>query len=138
MTIVVAGISLLVTFVFGIGMSMVGRAAVLDARAQLAADATALAAVAEIGPGGSGDPEATAGRYAQLNGARLVECICAPEAGAVQVTVAVHDAAARARAEFDFSLLRPAPWAWSTAVEGAAPRMPGLWPRKDPHASSRP
>lgn len=138
MTVLLGGISLMLACVLGIGMSMIGSAAALDARAQLAADAAALAAVAEIGPGGSGEPEATARRYAQLNSARLVECICAPEAGAVQLTVAIGDVAARARAEFDFSLLRPAPWASPGPVSpGAAPRMPRLWPTKDRHASSK-
>ena len=98
---------MLLTLALGTGASRVGRAASLDARAQLAADATALAAVAEMGPGGSGRPVPTARRYAALNHARLVRCICVPGTGAVQVTVVVDGAAARARAEIEPSLLRP-------------------------------
>ena len=108
MTILAGVLSLLVVVMLGVGASQIGSAAVADARAQLAADATALAAVAEMGPGGSGLPEPTARRYAGLNGARLIRCICIPAAPAVQVTVAIGDAAARARAEFDPTLLRPA------------------------------
>lgn len=140
MTLLTGGISVLLVVLFGFGASMIGKAAALDARAQLAADAAALAAVAETGPGGSGTPEITARRYAALNGARLLHCICAVDAGAVQVMVAIGDVAARARAEFDFSLLRPAAWTvGSGSVDpGAAPRMPGLWPTKDRRVSSRP
>ena len=107
MTLLMGGISVLMTLVLGMGAMLVGKAAARDARAQLAADATALAAVAEIGPGGSEVPETTARRYAGLNGARLVRCICVSGAGAVQVTVAVEGAAARARAELDATLLGP-------------------------------
>ena len=108
MTVLAGLLSLLVVVTLGMGASQIGRAATSDARAQLAADATALAAVAEMGPGGSGFPEPTARRYAAYNGARLIRCICTPGAPAVQVTVGVGDVAARARAEFDPTLLRPA------------------------------
>lgn len=105
MTLLMGGISVLLTVVLAMGAMLVGRAAARDARAQLAADATALAAVAEMGPGGSGLPEPSARRYATLNGARLLRCICVPGAGAVQVTVAVDGAAAGARAEIEPTLL---------------------------------
>jgi hypothetical protein len=87
---------------------MVGRAAALDARVQLAADAAALAAVAESAPGGSGLPEANARRYAEANGARLIECLCITGSSAMQVRVAIGDAAATARAVFEAELLVPA------------------------------
>lgn len=87
---------------------MVGDAATSDARAQLAADAASLAAVAESGPNGSGLPASAARRYAELNDARIVECICDPGATAMQVTVAIGDVTATARAEIDPDALAPA------------------------------
>ena len=105
---VVAGLSVLLSFVVATGLVSVGRAATTDARAQLAADATALAAVAEAGPGGSSQPAAIARRYAELNGARIVSCICSVGAVAVQVKVAIDDVTATARAEIDPSLFGPA------------------------------
>lgn len=77
------------------------------ARAQVAADAAALAAVAESGPYGDGEHERAAARFAVANGARLLECLCEPGATAVQVRVAVGDVVADARAIFDPQLLMP-------------------------------
>ena len=108
MTLVVAGLSLMLSIAVATGLASVGRAATTDARAQLAADASALAAVAEAGPGGSGQPASVARRYAELNGARIVTCICPVGAAAVQVKVAIGDVTATARAEIDPSLLGPA------------------------------
>ena len=108
MTLLVAGLSVLLSFVVATGLASVGRAATIDARAQLAADASALAAVAEAGPGGSGQPTLVARRYAELNGARIVSCICPVGATAVQVKVAIDDVTATARAEIDPSLWGPA------------------------------
>ena len=85
-----------------------GSAAVLDGRAQVAADAAALAAVAESGPYGSGVPERLADAYARMNGGSLVECRCAPGATAVQVAVEVDGALARARAVIDPEAFAPA------------------------------
>ena len=119
MTILFGLLSLLLSLTLAAGASRVGEAATLDARAQLAADATALAAVAEWGPNGSGRPESVARRYAGLNGGELISCICAPGGDAVQVTVSVEGAAARARAEIDASLFGPA---------GAPLGEPGLHP----------
>ncbi len=82
-------------------------ASTVRARAQLAADAAALAAVAEAGPYGDGEHERTAARFAAANGARLLECLCEPGATAVQVRVAVDDVVADARATFDASMLMP-------------------------------
>jgi uncharacterized membrane protein len=93
----VAAIVLLMTALFG----HIGGAVVDRQRAQIAADAAALAAVAESGPFGSGHHESVARRYARLNGAELVACVCPSGATAVQVTVAVGDARARARAVVD-------------------------------------
>lgn len=77
------------------------------ARAQLAADSAALAAIAESAPYGGSDPHVAATEYARLNGARLVSCICPAGATAMQVEVAVGDATAKARAVFEPELLRP-------------------------------
>lgn len=109
MTILGGCVSVLIAFLFAMGTSSVGRAAALDARLQLAADASALAAVAEWGPSGTGRPETFARRYAALNGAHLIRCICSPGGNAVQVTVAIGEATARARAEIEASLFNPAP-----------------------------
>ncbi|MGH2730809.1 MAG: D-alanyl-D-alanine carboxypeptidase family protein [Actinomycetota bacterium] len=91
------------------------------ARAQLAADAAALAAVAEAGPFGEGLPAYQARRFAQANGARLLECRCDPSATAAQVEVAVGDVIARARAVIDPEKLLPAPVSWSH--DGLDPRL---------------
>lgn len=82
-------------------------ASTLRTRAQLAADAAALAAVAESGPSGGGQHESEAARFAVANGARLLECLCQPGATAVQVRVAVGDVVADARATFDPAMLMP-------------------------------
>lgn len=121
MTVLAGGLTILIAFVFATGLSAVGRAAALDARAQLAADAAALAAVSEWAPGGSGLPVSTARRFAELNDAELVQCICEPGASAVQVTVAIEDVSARARAEIDPSLLMPVDL--SGGVAGLQPVM---------------
>lgn len=71
------------------------------AHAQLAADAAALAAVAESAPYGDGKPEEQAARVARANGARLLECLCPTGGTAAQVRVAVGDIVADARATID-------------------------------------
>ena len=90
----------------GLGMSIVGRAAAIDSRAQMAADAAALAAVAENAPHGSGQPHVVAKRYAEANGAELVRCICTRGEEAVQVRVEIDGMIAEARAVLDPSLIR--------------------------------
>lgn len=79
----------------------------LRMRAQIAADAAALAAVAESGPYGKGEHERAAASFADANGARLLKCMCDPGATAVQVRVAVDEVVADARAIFDPELLLP-------------------------------
>lgn len=91
----------------------VAETSAIKAKAQLAADAAALAAVAESGPYGGGEHRRTAARYAALNGARLVECLCEPGSTAVQVRVVAGDVVADARAVFDPSRLMPAEIAFS-------------------------
>lgn len=108
MTLLAGLISVIFTVSIALGLSTIGDAAIIDTRAQLAADAAALAAVAESAPGGTGQPVSIARRYAEDNGARLLSCICEPGSSAVQVTVAIGDLTARARAVFDPTLIRPA------------------------------
>ena len=85
----------------------IGAAVVDRTRAQTAADAAALAAVAEAAPGGSSDPASTARHFAELNSARLVGCLCDAGATAVQVEVVLGDARATARAVMDPLMLQP-------------------------------
>jgi D-alanyl-D-alanine carboxypeptidase-like protein/putative Flp pilus-assembly TadE/G-like protein len=86
----------------------IAEAVSLKARAQTAADAAALAAVAESGPYGRGIHEVVARRYAGANGARLVKCLCDRGATAVQVEVAVEGVEASARAVINPELFMPA------------------------------
>jgi hypothetical protein len=95
----------------------VAEASYLKARAQLAADAAALAAVAEAGPYGDGLPAYQARRFAEANGARLIECRCEPSATAAQVEVAVGDVVARARAVIDPDKLMPAPVSFAGGLD---------------------
>jgi hypothetical protein len=107
-TLVVAGLTLIVGLALGSGAAEVGGAASARARAQTAADAAALAAGAESSPSGEGRPSEAAANYAERNGARLVKCFCEVGATAMQVIVSVDGVLAEARAVFDPSLLAPA------------------------------
>ncbi len=77
------------------------------ARAQTAADAAALAAVAESSPSGEGRPAEAAADYAERNGGRLLKCYCDVGATAMQVLVSVDGVVAEARAVMDPALLAP-------------------------------
>jgi hypothetical protein len=107
MTFLVVGVALIVTLASAQVSEWWGRAAKLGARVQIAADAAALAAVAESAPGGRGDPDGLAAEYAELNGGRLVECACPPGATEMQVTVYLEGHVASARAVLDPSALFP-------------------------------
>jgi secretion/DNA translocation related TadE-like protein len=86
-------------------------------RAQTAADASALAAAAELIPGIGTDPLGKADEFASANGAELVACDCSLGSAEVVVTVAVpvhlslgrvggiHEVKAHARAQ----VLSPGP-----------------------------
>jgi D-alanyl-D-alanine carboxypeptidase len=108
-SVLIAGIAVTLSFLLAGFCAELGIAASLKARAQLAADAVALAAVAESGPYGGARPEAMARRYAQANDAALVECRCVAGATAVQVSVEVDGVVADARAVLDPEFLSPAP-----------------------------
>ncbi len=108
MTLLLGSITIALTLMFSTFVADLAQASTLRARAQLAADAAALAAVAEAGPYGEGNHQAAAARFAAANGARLLECLCEPGTTAVQVRVAVEDVVADARATFDPEMLMPA------------------------------
>ena len=109
MSVLVASVATALALIFGGYAARLSTAAVIRARVQLAADAAALAAVAESGPNGRASHEEVAGRFARSNGARLVECWCEPGATSVQVRVALGEATAEARAVLDPAALAPAP-----------------------------
>ena len=108
MTVLVAGIGLVLCLLLGGLKAAAAHASSLQARAEIAADAAALAAAAESGPFGGGDPRGVAGDYTRMNGARLVACSCPRGATSVKVTVAVGAARASARAVFDAAAMAPA------------------------------
>lgn len=108
MTVIVAGLGVGLALLFGAFLGDLGTATSQRSRAQAAADAAALAAVAESGPYGRGQPERSAALYAHRNGGRLIECRCATGATAVQVTVSVEGVSASSRAVIDPEAFAPA------------------------------
>lgn len=108
MSFLIAVIGIVLSVLLAIFTGQLGEASSHRARAQLAADAAALAAVAESAPYGAGDPEGVARRYAEANDARLLECRCVAGATAMQVSVEVDGVLGRARAVLDPELLGPA------------------------------
>lgn len=107
MTLVIVGMSVLL-MITGTRYSItLGEVFSRRERARVAADAAALAAVAEAAPYGHNEQEGQARAFAMANGARLVDCLCAPGAEAVQVTVAVGDVEASARAVLDPTRFAP-------------------------------
>lgn len=108
MTYLIAGAVVLLLGIAGQMLSIATELTVLRARAQAAADAAALSAAWESVPGAAAQPHEQAAAFARANGAEVVECLCDPGATAMQVTVRLGDAEARARAVFDPELLRPA------------------------------
>ncbi|MGI8774625.1 MAG: D-alanyl-D-alanine carboxypeptidase family protein [Actinomycetota bacterium] len=107
----------------GVGtlIAAVGSASDLDARVQLAADAAALAAVAESAPYGRGIPTQVARRYAEANGAELLGCRCEGGATSMEVTVGIDGATARARSIIDPRMF--APLIASTRAAGLHPQL---------------
>ena len=84
---VVAAAVMAMVVVLSMGVADVGRALLAREEARTAADAAALAAVAELAFPQGGDPSAIARQYAVLNGARLSSCACGP--GSMESTVSV-------------------------------------------------
>ena len=108
MTVLAGGLSLVLGLVLSSFIGELGGAASLRARAQTAADASALAAAAESVAYGRGQPEEVASAYARANGGKLLDCLCERGATAMQVRVEVGGVAADARAVMDPELLGPA------------------------------
>lgn len=117
MILLAGAIGMALSMALAVFLGDIGEATSLRGRAQAAADAAALAAVAEAGPYGHGLPERQAETYARLNGAVLTECRCQVGASAVQVTVRLDDVVARARAVIDPEAIMPA------AVGGSTGRL---------------
>jgi len=91
-----------ISVVLCLGIARVGGAAVLQARADTAADAAALAGADTLALGrGSSAAVRAARAAASLNHARLVSCSCA--GAAAEVVVQLGRAHGRARAVVDFS-----------------------------------
>ena len=107
MSMLVITVSLFLSVFFAGVVSAISDTSSDKARAQMAADAAALAAVAESGPYGNDDPEDVATQIARKNGAHLLDCMCDPGSTAVQVKVAVDGVLAHARAAYDPKALSP-------------------------------
>ncbi|MGH2807354.1 MAG: D-alanyl-D-alanine carboxypeptidase family protein [Actinomycetota bacterium] len=107
MTLLVGCVSCFLAVVLAAFTADISTTSATKTRAQAAADAAALAAVAESGPYGTSDPEAQAERLAELNGAELTECLCEVGASAMQVAVSVDGVVARARAVIDVEAIGP-------------------------------
>ena len=127
MTILIAGMSLVLTVVFSWFTGSMGAAVGDRARAQYAADAAALAAAGAMVPGASASPEDEAEQYAEANGARLIMCTCDPVDAEALVKVSVGDIEAQARAVLDLARLAPQ-WLGSTgqlhpAMQDAVARL---------------
>jgi secretion/DNA translocation related TadE-like protein len=84
---VVAAAVMAMLVVLSMGVADVGRALLAREQARTAADAAALAAVAELAFPTGGDPIAIARDYAARNGAELSSCSCTP--GVMEATVSV-------------------------------------------------
>jgi hypothetical protein len=116
----ITGLALVLVVAFAGFTADIGATTALRTRAQTAADAAALAAVAESAQPGGGDPAGAATRFAEANGGTVIECLCEPGRTAMQVRVEVGGVIADARAVFDPTELAPV----SLAFDGA-----GLDPR---------
>lgn len=120
MTLLIAALTLLLTTTISGRIVESGNETSTKARAQAAADAAALAAIAEGLPYGSGSYERLATTYAESNGAVLVECECVAGSYRVQVTVEIDGVEAIAAAEIDPAFLQPAA---GVSVHGLHPAL---------------
>jgi hypothetical protein len=117
MTVMAGGISMLLTILLAFAGVWEASRGAARTRAQMAADAAALAAVAESTPIGRGAHLFEARRFAEANGGELLSCLCYRGATAVQVEVQVAGERATSRAEFEADLLMPS----IGATEGSNP-----------------
>jgi secretion/DNA translocation related TadE-like protein len=83
---VVAAGAICVALICTMGVADVGRVLAERSHAEAAADAAALAAAQDLALS-SGDPEVDADRFAEANGAFLVDCACAAGDADAEVTV---------------------------------------------------
>ena len=105
MTTLIAGLVCTCAVLFALFLGDLGSASSARMRAQAAADAAALAAVAEGTSYGDSDPRKVATTYAEANGGTLVACDCDPFASDVTLVVEVDGVQASARAQLDAELL---------------------------------
>jgi D-alanyl-D-alanine carboxypeptidase/Putative Flp pilus-assembly TadE/G-like len=101
-------LTLVMSLLCGSVITALGGAAHARVRAQIAADAAALAAAFESGPYGTAEPERRAREYARLNDALLTDCDCVPGATEMEVEVSLAGHRARARAVIELDKLAPA------------------------------
>ncbi|MFL5766235.1 MAG: Rv3654c family TadE-like protein [Actinomycetota bacterium] len=85
---IVAAVTIAVLAALTMGCADVARALVAVGRADIAADAAALAAAQELAAPTGSSPSSVAADYAERNGATLVECSC--DAGTTEAVVAVE------------------------------------------------
>lgn len=107
MTLVAGGAAVVLAMLVAVAGAWEASLGAARTRAQTAADAAALASVAESSPMGRGLHLVQARRFAEANDAELLACLCNQGAGAVQVEVRVAGERATARAELDADLLMP-------------------------------
>lgn len=107
MTLILSAIAVSLSLLLATFATDIADASATKARAQVAADAAALAAVAESSVIGSGAHRIVAAHFAKANDATLLECLCEPGSTAVQVRVSVDGVVADARAVFDPSKVMP-------------------------------
>lgn len=120
MTVLVASVFGTVALLFSGFLVRAGDVTVARIRAQAAADAGALAAVAEGAGYGRGGYGAQARIYVERNGGHLDSCDCRNGAYEVQVTATVDGVAATARAEIDPAYFSPAA---TVSSDGLHPRL---------------
>lgn len=108
MTLLVAGLTTALALLAGAAFTVFVDPASDRVRAQAAADAAALAAVAESAPGAAANHRAEAARFAAANGGTLVSCDCRAGTTSVEVTVEVDGIRASARATIDPNAFLPA------------------------------
>jgi secretion/DNA translocation related TadE-like protein len=87
---VVAAAIMMMVVVMALATADVARALAAVSRAQGAADAAALAAAQQMVEPTGDSPSAVADRFAQANGAQLVQCDCTPGGSQAVVTVRVE------------------------------------------------
>lgn len=101
----IAGLMCTWALLLAVFLGDLGSASSARMRAQAAADAAALAAVAEGTSYGDSDPRRVATTYAEANGGTLISCDCDPFTSDVRLVVEVDGVEASARAQLDPELL---------------------------------